>query len=58
MTIYIEAKKENDNCTLALKCPYGMNPISCESSSGDSICGGFFGTKEIDGILFVECRGL
>ena len=56
--MYVEAKKETEYCTLALKCPYGMNPIGCESRSGDSICGGFFGTKEIDGILFVECRGV
>ena len=56
--MYIEAKKETEYCTLALKCPYGMNPIGCESRSGDSICGGFFGTKEIDGITFVQCRGV
>ena len=56
--MYIEAKKETEYCTLALKCPYGMNPIGCESGSGDSICGGFMGTKEIDGILFVQCRGV
>ena len=56
--MYIEAKKETEYCTLALKCPYGMNPIGCESRSGDSICGGFFGTKEIDGIIFVQCRGV
>ncbi len=56
--MYIEAKKETEYCTLALKCPHGMNPIGCESGSGDSICGGFFGTKEIDGILFVQCRGV
>ena len=56
--LYVEAKKENENCTLALKCPYRMNPIGCESRSGDSVCGGFMGTKEIDDILFVKCAGV
>ena len=56
--MYIEAKKENENCTLALKCPYGMNPIGCEGRSGDSICCGFMGTENIDDILFVKCRGV
>ena len=56
--MYIEAKKENENCTLALKCPYGMNPIGCEGRSGDSICGGFMGTENIDDIPFVKCRGV
>ena len=57
MTVKVVAKNDRGNQLMPLVCPCGYKDISCQSSSGDSICGQFHGSEEVfGGFHIVHCN--
>lgn len=53
--LYLEALKDENDCSNALNCPKKMLPLSCETQG--SCCGYFLGIEESNGKIFVRCSG-